>query len=128
MNIYQKIAFGTVAILVVAYLCVWTTDLSGLGFLISMAGIVALLCLKTTWKVIFTITQFFGLALGMVGLIIGHIGDLTADKSYQLKSRIGSVPATTNGVPDWSSLGSHPDHDELDVPPFMKSVLDTQNA
>lgn len=121
MNIYQKIAFGVVAVLALALLAQ-----DNLIMLIALAAIVALLTLPTTWKLIFSVLQMVGFLLGGIGHGIGWVGDVIVDWSELRKSNLASPVKKASNVPDWGSselqvptLTAEPS-EELDVPAFLK--------
>ena len=135
MNMYQKIAFGTAAVLAVAFLSVLTFNLSGLATLVVLAAIVALLTLPATWKIIMTMFQGIGVLIGGLGHGIGSAGDMVTDRSVQFKARLGHPrPAVSSRVPGWDSdklvrVGASPtEGDDLDVPSFMDDAMDRQNT
>lgn len=134
MNKYQKIAFGAFGLLLLALMIGATQGLDGLKVAVIVTLVVALLTLATTWKLIYGFIQVIGASLGFVGHGIGKTGDWTADMAYSQRHKL-SMPrqASQQGVPDWDSpelvtVGAKPaSSDNLDVPDFMRDVMDRQN-
>ena len=132
MNTHQKIAFGTAAILAVAFLIVWGFSLDGLGTLLFLAVMVALLTLPLTWKLIYGTVQLLGATLGFVGHTIGKTGDWVDEKAWNQKLKLAAPSLTSRQeVPHWGSpslatVGAS-SSDDHDVPSFLDDALDRQS-
>ncbi len=116
MHISTKLALGVVAVLGLALLAK-----DNLILLFILASAVALLTLKTTWKLIFSVLQMVGILLAGFGHGVGWIGDVIAE---WLEAQKRSLVA-----PDWGSSELHvpatpgtavESSGELDVPDFLK--------
>lgn len=134
LNPPQRIAFGTAAILAVAFLIAWGFDLNGLGTLLLLAVVVALLTLATTWKLIYGVVQVIGTSIGLIAHGVGKTGDWAADKAYAQRHKLSTPrPASdSRGVPAWDSpllatVGASSGSDNLDVPDFLRDTMDRQN-
>lgn len=132
MNIYQKLAFGVTVVLVLAWLAK-----DDLVMLIILAAVVALLTLPTTWSLIFSVFQMFGILLRGVGHGVGYVGDMIADWSEERRRSLTPRSKTSSTVPDWGSeelrvptatASTVEPSAELDVPHFMKDDAKRDNA
>jgi hypothetical protein len=131
MNKYQKIAFGAFGLLTLALIIGATYDLNGLKVAVIVTLVVALLTLKTTWKLLLSGTQFLGFVVGGLGHLVGIVGDEVYDWSLDRKVRL----VKSSEVPAWDSpelnhvgLQDAEPSDELDVPSFMDETLEHQNT
>lgn len=100
MNKYQKIAFGAFAVLVFAFMIASLYNVSGLGLMVVLALVVALLTLPTTWKIIFGFVQGIGAVIAFTGHSVGKIGDVVADAAFTQRQGLST---SMHGVPDWDS-------------------------
>lgn len=90
MNIYQKLAFGVVAVLVVAYSAAAAIDHANV--IVTLAAfVIALLTLRTTWKVILGLIQLIGATIAVAGHTFGNIGDMIADFAFSKRKRLNGV-------------------------------------
>ena len=107
MNKHQKIAFGFAALLAFAYLVVWTTQLSGLGFVLVLAFAVALLTLPFTWKLIIGLLKAVGYVISLIGHGTGSLGDwVTSRSNAGLKALSSPRPAFVRSAPGWDELAA----------------------
>lgn len=133
MNKYQKIGFGTFAVLAVA----WTLQ-DRLTALVVVAGVIALMTLATTWWLVFTATQGIGLITKLAGNGVRYVGQTFEVGSANIKAHL--IPKQAVAAP----IGTHDfdpahidlsdfapdtadDRGELDVPSFMDDVMSRQN-
>ncbi len=120
MNKHQNIAFGVAGLLAFAYLVAWTTQLSGLGFVLVLAFVVALLTLPFTWKLIIgSIKIVLGHGLSLIGHGIGFIGDWVIGRTNAGLTALSSPKARfAQQAPAWSELQPQPSK-----PGFLDEVL-----
>lgn len=119
MNKHQKIAFGVVALLAFAFMVAWTTQLSGLGFVLALALVVALLTLPFTWRLIISCIKALGHVLSLIGHGIGFIGDWVIGKTNAGLTALSSSKASfAQQAPAWSELQPQPSK-----PGFLEEVL-----
>lgn len=128
MNKFRKIVFGVVGLLAFAYGIVWIAGLKGLGIIVVLAFIGALLLLTITWKLIITIIQLTSNTLAAVGHLIGIVGDEITDWCKGRKAWLDSLGTTS--VPDWDNVElAHAGSTETpDAPSFVSSAMERQNV
>ena len=129
MNMYQKFAFGSAALIGLAWLVVRLYDQDGLSLMVlTMLGI-AVLTLPVTWRLILTIVQAVSVIMATIGHVIGIIGDEAVDRCKAGKAWLNGNGSASR-VPDWDSLelSRTESTDDLDVPSFVRSAMDHQNV
>lgn len=87
MNTYQKLAFGVVAVLVIAYAAAAAIESASVIVTLT-AFAIALLTLRTTWKIIFGLIQLIGATIALIGHSVGKLGDLVADFAFARQQRL----------------------------------------
>lgn len=113
MNMYQRIAFGVVPVLVIAYLADATME-NAPAKVIGVAVLVALLTLKTTWKLIYALIQAVGNVAAFTGHATGSIGDKLADTAYARRQRLTGPRESKDRVPGWDEFQpTDPDDDQM---------------
>lgn len=113
MNMYQRIAFGVVPVLVIAYLADATME-NAPAKVIGVAVLVALLTLKTTWKLVYALIQAIGSTIGFTGHVTGSVGDKLADAAYVRRQRLVTPRESKDRVPGWEEFQpTDPDDDRM---------------
>ena len=128
MNVYQKIAVGGFVMLVVAVSVTTLYNQQALLLLTVFALIVALLTFPAVWQLIFLSIQAVGILIGGIGHAVASIGDAVVDWTEERRRSL-AAPSSPR-VPDWGSpqlQGTTEQSEELDIPPFMESVMEGQN-
>lgn len=121
MNLHQKIGFGVLAVLVLAWAAI---QVDALTILIVGAAIVAVLTLTTTWKILFWIIEWTSRIIATLLHGVGFGADWVAVTSKTRRARIDAAPsAKSSGVEEIDEPS-----EELDVPRFMKASEDSTKA
>lgn len=98
MNVLQKLAFGSVVLVLLAWMA---QQFNVLVAMIVVMAAVAILTLVTTWKVIFMTLQVIGSAVSGIGHAVGFVGDLAVRWSRQ--RRVALAKGSDSNVPSWDS-------------------------